>query len=71
MVILDIYNLILVSLGLDDTDSTKSTLDIYVKYFETPFVKDSDQFYAVESKTFMNENSTSEYMKKVATLFLI
>lgn len=57
-----------VSLGLDENDSSKSTLDVYRKYFETPFLEATTQYYQVESKQFVAENSVVEYMKKVCSL---
>lgn len=56
-----------VSLGLDETDSTKSTLDVYRYHFERPFLEATKQYYAKESKQFVAENSVVEYMKKADT----
>lgn len=53
-----------VSLGLDETDSTKSTLDVYRFYFEKPFLEATATFYEQESAQFVAENSVVEYMKK-------
>jgi cullin 1 len=53
-----------VSLGLDEQDSTKSTLDVYKEFFETPFLKATSDYYNNESKQFLAENSVVEYMKK-------
>ncbi|KAF2668150.1 cullin-2 [Microthyrium microscopicum] len=53
-----------VSLGLDETDSTKGNLDVYKTYFEKPFLDATGQYYARESKQFLAENSVVEYMKK-------
>ena len=53
-----------VSLGLDETDSTKSTLDVYRYYFEKPFLDATKTYYANESAQFVAENSVVEYMKK-------
>lgn len=54
-----------VSLGLDENESTKSTLDVYRKYFEQPFLESTQAYYQLESKQFVAENSVVEYMKKV------
>jgi cullin 1 len=54
-----------VSLGLDENDSTKPTLDVYRKFFEHPFLQATTVYYQVESKKFVAENSVVEYMKKV------
>ncbi|KAL3418371.1 cullin family protein [Phlyctema vagabunda] len=53
-----------VSLGLDEADPTKSTLDVYRFYFERPFLDATKAFYQAESKQFVAENSIVEYMKK-------
>ncbi|KAI9807661.1 MAG: hypothetical protein M1825_005602 [Sarcosagium campestre] len=53
-----------VSLGLDESDSTKSTLDVYRFYFEKPFLEATTSYYQNESKQFVAENSVVEYMKK-------
>ena len=53
-----------VSLGLDESDSTKSTLDVYRWHFERPFLDATGQYYEQESKKFVSENSVVEYMKK-------
>ncbi|KAH6660403.1 Cullin family protein [Truncatella angustata] len=56
-----------VSLGLDEHDATKSTLDVYRFHFEKPFIDATKQFYQAESKQFIAENSVVEYMKKAET----
>ncbi|KAI1393955.1 Cullin-domain-containing protein [Hypoxylon trugodes] len=56
-----------VSLGLDEHDATKSTLDTYRFHFEKPFLQATDEFYKAESKQFVAENSVVEYMKKAET----
>ena len=56
-----------VSLGLDEADPTKSTLDVYRYNFERPFLEATKQFYEAESKQFVAENSIVEYMKKAET----
>jgi cullin 1 len=53
-----------VSLGLDEADPTKSTLDVYRFNFEKPFLEATKIFYQNESKQFVAENSIVEYMKK-------
>jgi cullin 1 len=53
-----------VSLGLDEADSTKSTLDVYRYRFERPFLEATNRYYENESKQFVAENSVVEYMKK-------
>ncbi|KAI7849620.1 Cullin [Circinella umbellata] len=53
-----------VSLGLDTTDSTKSNLDVYREFFETPFINATEVYYTTESEKFISENSIPDYMKK-------
>ncbi|RMD41801.1 hypothetical protein DV735_g3298, partial [Chaetothyriales sp. CBS 134920] len=53
-----------VSLGLDENDSTKSTLDVYRLHFERPFLAATKTYYENESRRFVAENSVVEYMKK-------
>lgn len=53
-----------VSLGLDEADPSKSTLDVYRYHFERPFLAATKEFYQAESKQFVAENSVVEYMKK-------
>lgn len=53
-----------VSLGLDEADTSKSTLDVYRYHFERPFLQATKEFYQSESKQFVAENSVVEYMKK-------
>lgn len=56
-----------VSLGLDENDPTKSTLDVYRRHFEAPFLQNTKEYYQRESKLFVAENSVVEYMKKAET----
>lgn len=53
-----------VLLGLDENDSSKSTLEVYRLYFERPFINSTRVYYQAESKRFVAENSVVEYMKK-------
>ncbi|KAF2221027.1 Cullin [Elsinoe ampelina] len=53
-----------VSLGIDEQDSSKSTLDVYRTYFEKPYLEATEKFYSQESRQFLAENSVVEYMKK-------
>ncbi|EGE09399.1 hypothetical protein TEQG_08300 [Trichophyton equinum CBS 127.97] len=53
-----------VSLGLDESDTSKSTLVVYQYYFEKPFIEATRAYYDRESKRFVAENSVVEYMKK-------
>lgn len=53
-----------VSLGLDETDTTKANFDVYKHHFATPFIAATSDFYQIESKAFLSENTVSAYMKK-------
>jgi len=53
-----------VSLGIDEADSTKTTLDVYRKYFEEPFLESTKQYYEAESSEFLAVNSVVAYMAK-------
>ncbi|KAG0322199.1 hypothetical protein BGZ97_008351 [Linnemannia gamsii] len=53
-----------VSLGLDENDSKKTTLEVYRQYFEKPFIAATEVYYKMESEKFLSENSVTEYMKK-------
>ncbi|KAK1778538.1 Cullin [Copromyces sp. CBS 386.78] len=53
-----------VSLGLDEGDNSKTTLEVYRYHFEKPFLDATKVFYQNESKQFVAENSVVEYMKK-------
>ncbi|KAJ3396726.1 hypothetical protein HDU92_002092 [Lobulomyces angularis] len=53
-----------VSLGLNELDFKKSTLEIYSKYFQNPFIEHTRSYYQLESEKFIAENSIVDYMKK-------
>jgi len=59
-----------VALGLDEEDETEETnvmdgrLTVYKQYFEEDFLKRTEDYYAKESATFLEENQVTEYMKK-------
>ncbi|KAI8583473.1 hypothetical protein K450DRAFT_223875 [Umbelopsis ramanniana AG] len=53
-----------VSLGLDDNDASKLSLDVYKNWFEAPFVEATEVYYKTESEKFISENSIPDYMKK-------
>ncbi|KAK8223146.1 Cullin [Phyllosticta capitalensis] len=53
-----------VSLGLDESDTQKTTLDVYKEFFEKPFLEATSTYYKEESARFLAENSVVDYMKK-------
>lgn len=53
-----------VSLGLDEADTNKQSLDVYKESFETPFILTTEKYYKTESEAFLTENSVSDYLKK-------
>jgi len=53
-----------VSLGLDDTDINRASLDVYREYLEIPFLEATERYYEQESEAFLAENSVSDYLKK-------
>lgn len=56
-----------VSLGLDETDPTKPTIDVYRESFGKPFLEATGRYYKNESEQFILLNSVSDYMKKAET----
>lgn len=54
----------LISLGLDDKDTSRTTPDIYRCHFKRPFLETTREFYQAESKQFVAENGVVEYTKK-------
>ncbi|KIJ64473.1 hypothetical protein HYDPIDRAFT_111799 [Hydnomerulius pinastri MD-312] len=53
-----------VSLGLDDADINKASLDVYREHLETPFLEATAKYYQQESEAFLAESSVSDYLKK-------
>lgn len=60
----------IVSLGLDETDFKKQTLNEYAKHFQVPFLAATEGFYKEESENFISENNVMDYMKKVLYIYL-
>ena len=56
----------LVSLGIDESEHNKGTLDVYKAFFEKPFLDETKAYYDRESRQFLEDNSVVEYMKKVS-----
>ncbi|PWN92025.1 putative SCF complex member Cullin 1 [Acaromyces ingoldii] len=57
----------MVSLGLDENESTKQNLDVYRGEFEKHFLQATQVYYSQESDAFVAENSVVDYMKKAET----
>ena len=53
-----------VSLGIDESDLNKASLDNYKEHFELPFLSATEAYYKHESDSFVVENSVSDYLKK-------
>ncbi|KAG9313515.1 Cullin [Chiua virens] len=53
-----------VSLGLDESDINKASLDVYKKHLATPFLEATEKYYQQESEAFLAESSVSDYLKK-------
>ncbi|KAI5294411.1 hypothetical protein KEM52_004082 [Ascosphaera acerosa] len=53
-----------VALGLDKSDTSKTTLEVYQTFFSVPYIAATRSYYERESRQFLAENSVSEYMKK-------
>lgn len=53
-----------VSLGLDETDSNKACLDVYIEHLETPFIAATESYYTKESESFLAENTIADYLRK-------
>ncbi|KAF9242574.1 Cullin [Melanogaster broomeanus] len=53
-----------VSLGLDEADINKASLDVYKEHLETPFLEATEKYYQQESEAFLAESSVSDYLKK-------
>jgi cullin 1 len=54
-----------VSLGIDESDLNRASLDDYNEHFEIPFLVATEAYYKQESETFVAKNSVSDYLKKV------
>jgi hypothetical protein len=54
----------LVSLGLDESDTNKASLEVYKEHFEGPFIIATEKYYKTESDTFLAENTVSDYLKR-------
>lgn len=53
-----------VSLGLDESDTNKASLEVYKEHFEAPFIAATEKYYKTESESFLAENTVSDYLKR-------
>lgn len=49
----------------ENNQSISASLKTYIDYFEKQFLQETEQFYQLESKDYMEKNSTNDYIKKV------
>ncbi|CAF4095079.1 unnamed protein product [Adineta steineri] len=42
------------------------SLSTYVEYFEKPFIKETEEYYLLESNNYLEKNSINDYIKKVS-----
>jgi len=54
-----------VSLGIDESDLNKTSLDNYKEHFEMPFLISTEAYYKHESESFVSANPVSNYLKRV------
>lgn len=54
-----------------DVRTIAESLATYVKYFEKPFLEETEKFYTLESATFLDKNPVMDYVRKVMTLILV
>jgi len=57
-----------VTMGFDETDSMRSTIEVYWRYFEIPFLEATSTYYQRVSKSFLHTHSLTEYLAKVTIL---
>ncbi|BFZ57313.1 ubiquitin ligase (cullin) of SCF [Savitreella phatthalungensis] len=56
-----------VSLGIDQQDPTRSTLDVYETHFSKRFLEATAAYYSRESEQFIQHNEVPDYLKKAET----
>lgn len=50
-------------------DQNGPSLRVYEKFFQEPFLHDTEQFYLLEATNYLWKNSVTDYLKKVAQRF--
>ena len=53
-----------VSLGLDEKDIDKVSLDVYKEHLESPFLEATERYYQQGSEVLLAQSSISDYLKK-------
>ena len=48
-----------VSLGLDEQDTDKASLEVYKADFEAPFINATEKYYTLESEAFLTHSQTT------------
>lgn len=54
----------MVSLGIDETDTSRTNLEVYQSAFQSPFVSSTEFYYTTESEAYLASNSVTDYMAK-------
>src|SRR5262245_11547501 len=62
--------LVLVDVGVSKKARVGRDQFYYRKYLEDPLIAEAKQYYKIESLEFLQQNSISEYLKKVYSLLL-
>ena len=53
-----------------ETRTITESLATYVKYFEKPFLEETEKFYILESTVFLEKNPVMDYVRKVKNSIL-
>lgn len=64
------FSFYLVALGLNKDKPDEVTLDVYRKDFQDDFLATTEVYYMAESTDFIQNNTISDFMKKVQLLIL-
>jgi cullin 1 len=52
------------TLGIDQNDLKRVSLDVYEKHFEMPFLEATEKYYKLKAEAFLASNSRPDYLKK-------